>query len=270
MGVFRKVFNCTGDYCYDTAIVKPETAPCLSQLNTADYTVTTHLLSFNQVHLWGAAPHRRDESGFVERVEGRSGAARDTATEAQETLGAAAATRCCDSASWSSWRSWSQWDDQWRPAPDLRAHQTSSQPSGGNPSSGLVEMVWDTEGNSVVTHTETYQNLYNYGSSPFSLLTVAVVQAEAAITQAQFPGPVWSRQAGWDPASVVPAAVGLWVHLQARLQKWQLGNVNLLNFILVPGADIKKQEHKCPPPFQLTIKNCNTENLQLEKELVMV
>lgn len=120
------------------------------------------------------------------------------------------------------------------------------------------------------TQKKKNQNLYNYGSSPFSLLTVAVIQAEAAITQAQFPGPVWPRQAGWDPASVVPAAVRLWVHLQARLQKWQLGNVNLLNFVLVPGADIKKQEHNCPPPFQLTIKNCNTEDLQLTKELVMV
>lgn len=38
MGLFRtlNVLNCTWDYCYDAVIVKPETAPCLSLLNTAD------------------------------------------------------------------------------------------------------------------------------------------------------------------------------------------------------------------------------------------
>lgn len=64
--------------------------------------------------------------------------------------------------------------------------------------------------------------------------TVAVVQAEAEVAQAQLLGPVWPRQTGGDPAAVVPAAVGLWVQLQARLQERQLCLVNLLHLVLVP------------------------------------
>lgn len=48
----------------------------------------------------------------MEKVEGTTGEARGTVTGAQETLGGAAAIRCCDSASLSSWRSWSQSDDR--------------------------------------------------------------------------------------------------------------------------------------------------------------
>lgn len=72
--------------------------------------------------------------------------------------------------------------------------------------------------------------------------TVAVVQAEAEVAQAEFFGPVWPRQAGGDPASVVPAAVRLWVQFQARFQKWQLCFVNLLNLVLVPTTDFGRQE----------------------------
>lgn len=68
----------------------------------------------------------------------------------------------------------------------------------------------------------------------YCAFTVAVVQAEAEVAQAQLLGPVWPRQTGGDPATVVPAAVGLWVQLQARLQEWQLCLVNLLHLILVP------------------------------------
>lgn len=72
--------------------------------------------------------------------------------------------------------------------------------------------------------------------------TVAVVQAEAEVAQAEFFGPVWPRQPGGNPASVVPAAVGLWVHFQTRLQKWQLSFINLLHLVLVPTADFGRQE----------------------------
>lgn len=72
---------------------------------------------------------------------------------------------------------------------------------------------------------------------PTLWLTVAVVQTEAAVTQAQFSGPVRSGQAGWNPASVVPAAVRLWVHLQTRLQKQQLSLIRLLHVILLTDTE---------------------------------
>lgn len=67
------------------------------------------------------------------------------------------------------------------------------------------------EGNIAVTYlvwinykeVQNYPDFYNSGGLtstiflhfPFPLLTVAVIQAEAAITQAQLSGPVRSRQA---------------------------------------------------------------------------
>lgn len=65
-------------------------------------------------------------------------------------------------------------------------------------------------------------------------LTVAVVQAEAEVAQAELFGPVWPRQTGGDPATVVPAAVGLWVQFQTRFQKGHLCLVDLLHLVLVP------------------------------------
>lgn len=59
---------------------------------------------------------------------------------------------------------------------------------------------------------------------------------QVAVTEAELPGPIRSRQAGRDPTPVVPTAIGLRVHLQAGLQEGEFFLVQTLHFIFRAGV----------------------------------
>lgn len=64
-------------------------------------------------------------------------------------------------------------------------------------------------------------------------ITVAFVQAEAAVAETELPCPVRLGQARVHPGAVVPAAVRLGVHFQTGLDEVQLRLVQLLHLILL-------------------------------------
>lgn len=68
---------------------------------------------------------------------------------------------------------------------------------------------------------------------PVRSITVAFVQAEAAVAEAELPCPVRLGQACVHPGAVVPAAIRLGVHFQTGLDEVQLRLVQLLYLILL-------------------------------------
>lgn len=72
--------------------------------------------------------------------------------------------------------------------------------------------------------------------SQFRILTVAFIQAEAAIAEAEFSCPVGPWHACRDPGAVVPAAVRFGVHFQTGLDEVQLSLKELLHIILFSRA----------------------------------
>lgn len=71
-------------------------------------------------------------------------------------------------------------------------------------------------------------------------LTVALVQAEAAVAEAELSCPVRLRQARVYPGAVVPAAVRFGVDFQTGLDKVQLRLIQLLHLALLSRGRTEK------------------------------
>ncbi len=93
----------------------------------------------------------------------------------------------------------------------------------------------------------TYQNLNDTKSILVSCsvhdslsLTVALVQAEAAVAEAELSCPVRLRQARVYPGAVVPAAVRFGVDFQTGLDEVQLRLIQLLHLVLLSRGRTEK------------------------------
>ncbi len=71
-------------------------------------------------------------------------------------------------------------------------------------------------------------------------LTVALVQAEAAVAEAELSCPVRLRQARVYPGAVVPAAVRFGVDFQTGLDEVQLRLIQLLHLVLLSRGRTEK------------------------------
>ncbi len=148
-----------------------------------------------------------------------------------QAVGGAEVAACSCNASWSSWRNWSRSDDLWTAAPAPQKHQTPLPPCAGNPNSGLRKNTHQKNRNIKIWMT---QSPFSYLScSVHDSLTVALVQAEAAVAEDELSCPVRLRQARVYPGAVVPAAVRFGVDFQTGLDKVQLRLIQLLHLVLL-------------------------------------
>lgn len=119
-----------------------------------------------------------------------------------------------------------------------------SPPSVGNPNSGLR----DRKEQDFLCATYICPLSHFYSShhpvSFFVSLTVAFIQAETTIAEAEFSRPVGSGQARGDPSTVVPAAIRLGVHFQTGFNEVQLRLVEFLNIIFFSKKKSEKHTER--------------------------